>query len=307
MNDRSEADGYRAFGGRPVLGWISTVAVFIVWIIGMSAIPTVAGRFFGAVPEESLGFAIAEFVFTAAIGLAFWKLARVTDPLKALGLRPDRRAGRDWIWGMLFGFGGVAVAVAVLAAGGAVRLEAGAARGPEPAAGPYGWIVSILMFAFYAGGEELIERGILFRSIRGLAGLVWAIVLSSITFSLLHLLNPFFSIPSAVDIFLAGVFLALLRELTGNLYLAWGAHFGWNFALASIGLRVSGFLFRMSPQSWHIAVSGPGWLTGGAFGPEGGMSGIIANLAMVVVAGWLVWRRRRRKPNSVPATEITGN
>jgi hypothetical protein len=126
------------------------------------------------------------------------------------------------------------------------------------------------------------------------------VFLSSIVFSLLHVLNPSFTFPSALDIFLAGVFLALLRELTGNLYLALGAHVGWNMGLVAIGVPVSGFLFRMYPQPWHLVTTGPVRLTGGAFGPEGGVAGIAAACVMVMTAAVLVWKNKDRRRFSIP-------
>jgi hypothetical protein len=94
-------------------------------------------------------------------------------------------------------------------------------------------------------------------------------VLSSTLFALGHLFNPNMSVPAAIGLFLAGLFLAYAYLRTRRLWLPIGLHIGWNFFESTVlGFPVSGLsLFGLLENS----LAGPELYTGGAFGPEGGL------------------------------------
>jgi hypothetical protein len=72
---------------------------------------------------------------------------------------------------------------------------------------------------------------------------------------------------------------------TGSLWFPIGAHVAWNVLLAKVaGLPVSGIDFGGSLLG--TTVQGPEFLSGGAFGPEGGMLGVAA----LLVGGLLLAR-----------------
>ena len=92
--------------------------------------------------------------------------------------------------------------------------------------------------------------------------------------------------PLAVgNIALAGVFLGIAFYLPGGLWTATGAHLGWNATLAALAAPVSGLPFAMPWLDYRSG--GPAWLSGGGFGPEGGLLGTAA----LVLATVGVWRR----------------
>jgi membrane protease YdiL (CAAX protease family) len=125
--------------------------------------------------------------------------------------------------------------------------------------------------------EELFSRG--YQLVNFTEGLnrVWGVVLSSLVFSLLHLINPYASLYSVVGIFLAGVFLAYACLRTGELWLAIGLHAGWNFFQGSVfGFPVSGLGLN---SLINMELTGPELLTGGFFGPEAGLI-LIPTLAL---------------------------
>lgn len=124
----------------------------------------------------------------------------------------------------------------------------------------------------------------------------WAVIIAvaatSLYFGIMHLGNPNASWVSSANITLAGIVLAAPYVLTGRLWVSIGLHFSWNFFQGGVfGFPVSGKAFRTSiiQTNQH----GPEWLTGGAFGPEAGLVGVIT-LAFV-----LVWMLKRYRPNSV--------
>lgn len=277
-------------------GCLITIAVFIVWFAGIAIIET--AFYFTDRPTYSYLFPLSavEFLFTFGVVWVFWIMMRAHNPLGELGLIPDRKSALQFINGLILGAAGVGIAVALIALGGGVSIGEGHPSLPESEyMGRKSWLLAIVIFLFYAVNEEIIMRGFLYPFIKRLLGFIPALVVSTLVFTLMHLFNTGFSVIPFIDIFLAGVFLVLLRELTGNLWLAWGAHFAWNFALVAAGLPVSGHFMLLDPQPYHIAVYGPDWLTGGLFGPEGGLSGVGADLFLIAITAYLLYLKGKKE------------
>jgi hypothetical protein len=113
-------------------------------------------------------------------------------------------------------------------------------------------------------------------------------VVSSLLFGIVHLVNGGATLGSTISIALIGLSLGAATLLTGRLGLAVGLHLGWNVALGVLlGHRVSGI--EAPAQVLVLAGSGGGgtlW-TGGAFGPEAGLLGIVAGaLVLLGVLGY---------------------
>ena len=108
-----------------------------------------------------------------------------------------------------------------------------------------------------------------------------AIVLS-VLFGAAHIRNPSVTGLAVVNVMLAGVFLSGAFWLPGGIWAATGAHLGWNITLAALGAPVSGLAFTL-PMLDYVMGS-PEWLTGGTFGPEGGViATVIVGTAAVVL------------------------
>jgi membrane protease YdiL (CAAX protease family) len=130
--------------------------------------------------------------------------------------------------------------------------------------------------------EELLFRGYFFQRIAEMIGPGIATVIVSGIFAVAHLWNPNVTFGSASVIFLAGIFFSLCYLRTGSLWLPFGAHFAWNFMIGKmLGMPVSGEDFGAGLLRTGIA--GPNFLTGGAFGPEGGLAGMIGVAAGIYV------------------------
>ena len=120
-----------------------------------------------------------------------------------------------------------------------------------------------------------LKEGIQRKYISDRTALIIAVMLSSLIFSLAHLLNPSASIITFITISLAGILLAFPFVWTGNLALSVGLHSAWNFILGGVfGFKVSGLSW--SASILYVQSTGPDWWTGGLFGPEAGISGVIA-------------------------------
>jgi membrane protease YdiL (CAAX protease family) len=134
-----------------------------------------------------------------------------------------------------------------------------------------GFYVLALMVA--ASVEELIFRGYPFQRLVDVVGPAVAVIAVSILFGAAHLRNPFQSWISSANTALVGVLLAVCYLRTRALWLPIGIHFAWNFVQGYVlGFPVSGMVFPRGIL--QAEVSGPSWLTGGAYGPEGSILSI---------------------------------
>jgi membrane protease YdiL (CAAX protease family) len=243
----------------------------------------------------SLETASLVFVISLLFCALLWMPIAGRFSLDTIGLKPTIRSIRDLLFGLIYRLSGTGLVLLILSLAGGIsfELESIPSLSRTVILGPMTWPVTIGIFALLAGEEEIVGRGFLYPLIKRSLGFWWALALSSIAFSSMHLLNPDFQWMPALGILLAGMFLALLRELTGNIYLAWGAHFGWNIGLIACGLPVSGFVVAIHPWGLHATAGGPAWITGGEFGPEGGVSGILACLVLAVTAFGIVSNRTK--------------
>jgi hypothetical protein len=116
-----------------------------------------------------------------------------------------------------------------------------------------------------------------------------ALTLTSAFFGIAHLGNSGATTFSTINTMLAGVWLGLAYLATRSLWLATALHFSWNFVMVFVfGLPVSGWE-GLEPLALVDTRSGnPAWLSGGEYGPEGGLAATIA----LALATLLVWRTR---------------
>jgi len=141
-----------------------------------------------------------------------------------------------------------------------------------------------------AAGEELVVRGYLFAVMRDSMGWRRTIVVTSIVFGLLHLNNPGADAESIGLVILAGFFLGSVLVATRSLYAAIVVHFAWNWVMAA-GLHTPVSGIPILAPDYRIVDAGPDWLTGGAWGPEGGLA---AALSMFIVVIYIYTRHLRR-------------
>jgi len=158
--------------------------------------------------------------------------------------------------------------------------------------------VSALVFVFAAAAEEMLFRGYPLQTLTR-ANLAWlGVFLTSAPFAAAHLYNPHV-VPgfTFLNTSLAGVWLAAAYLRTRRLWFPLGLHWSWNWAQASLlGLPVSG-INRIAPAPLlHAMNSGPDWLTGGAYGIEGGAACTIALLVSTAV----IWRWKLLARANVP-------
>jgi len=207
------------------------------------------------------------------------------QPWSFVGLGRSAVAGPKVLSGALMGGLTIGSACLVLLGIHMLRIDATAPGSWWTAAGRS---VAILLPAAF--GEELFIRGFVFAVLRRAAGWRLALIVTSVVFGLLHAWNPGADAESILAVIVAGFFLGAILLATGSLYAAGAAHFAWNWVMAAaLHIPVSG-IASMDPD-YRTVETGPDWLTGGPWGPEGGLAAV---LAMFVAFFYLYGRYLRR-------------
>ena len=158
------------------------------------------------------------------------------------------------------------------------------------------------IFIVAAFNEEIICRGYLLQNLMDIRRPWFGVIFSSVVFWLLHALNPAaWSSPLvSLNLFGAGVSLALAYLASGNIWFPTAMHFGWNFAQGVMfevpvsGVRTDGLI------DVRLVESAPAWLTGGSFGIEGSILATIAEVGLSILLGTVVWRHRAQLAASAP-------
>jgi uncharacterized protein len=211
----------------------------------------------------------------AVAGVAFYQWLSRTVELRA-DVPELTKEGR-WSglgWGTLLGFGLFTSLMLLIAIfGGWSGLEWDSFEA---------FIATAGMMAGVAVIEEVLFRGVVFRILEERTGTVVAMILSSVLFGTLHLVNPHATLWGALATAMTGgVMLAAAYVATRSLWLAIGLHFAWNFTQAGIfGVVVSGS--DASHGLLNTTLSGPSTLTGGQFGPEASLFALLVCLVPIV-------------------------
>ncbi|WP_082456470.1 CPBP family intramembrane glutamic endopeptidase [Novosphingobium sp. Leaf2] len=123
--------------------------------------------------------------------------------------------------------------------------------------------------------EEALFRGVVQRQLEALFGTWAALAATSAFFGLAHLMNPdatpFAAFAIACE---AGILLGAAYLVTRRLWVPIGLHMGWNFTQGWIwSIPVSGS--KPPLGLFDTRLTGPEWLTGGAFGLEASVIALV--------------------------------
>ena len=132
--------------------------------------------------------------------------------------------------------------------------------------------------------EELLFRGALYRIVEEWLGSWISVVVSSVVFGAVHLMNPDATLTGAIFISIeAGLLLAAAYMLTRRLWLGIGFHIAWNYTQSAVfGGVVSGSIAQ--PGLFKTVFTGPDLMTGGGFGLE---ASLIPCLIATTTGVWL--------------------
>ncbi len=163
-----------------------------------------------------------------------------------------------------------------------------------------GWMVQ-------GAAEETLTRGWLFQVIGARYSPMLGLIVSSLVFAGLHSFN-FFGLDmepayiglALLNLFLFAVFAVLYTLYEDGLWGIFSIHAVWNWAQGNVfGFEVSG-LSAPGGTFFNLKEVGPDAITGGVFGPEGGLAVTIVLLISCATVWWLGLRQKSQLEN--PAT-----
>jgi membrane protease YdiL (CAAX protease family) len=224
-----------------------------------------------------------QLLATASVLLAYAAYVRWIEK-RALVEFSRNGALRELGAGCAVGAGAVAAAVGALYAAGAWHP-----------AGLNPWSLAIAIpiaeMMFVGVLEEVLFRAILFRILDQWLGGRVALLLSAALFGLAHVPGEGATLLAIANTVVAGVMFAAAYRLTRRLWLCIGIHAAWNYTLGSIfSIAVSGHQSRAGLVDGTL--TGPDWLTGGAYGLEGSV------VTLVLLIGLSAAFLRPRKARS---------
>jgi len=262
------------------------VAFYAIWWAALIALGALAVLIVGmkAVDPRQAPF---QWISLASVLIATWVMLRRTDklPWQEVGLDPAAASPPILMRGAVLGGFTIGAASLFLIATHMLRIDPTTPGNWWGQAGQS--TILLLPAAFF---EELFIRGYVFAILRRTAGWKMALIITSIVFGLLHVTNPGADAESILAVIVAGFFLGVVFLATRSLYAAGAAHFAWNWVMSgALHIAVSGI--PSNDPDYRVVDSGPDWLTGGPWGPEGGLAAVAT---MFVVLFYLYGRYLRR-------------
>ncbi len=213
-------------------------------------------------------------VFGTLISIIYCRFIEARH-LTSMGMR-KKKAGIHYLQGLLIGFIMISAAALLSVLFGISEITV---------CKSIDWSIILLLFGgFIVQGmsEEFIFRGYLMNTLGGRHNPWIAVIVSSVAFSLAHILNPGFNLFIFFNLTLFGVFAGLYMIAFDDIWGACAIHSIWNFTQGSLyGISVSGTgenesVFRTT------AISSTNLLTGGDFGIEGSIITTIVLVAACV-------------------------
>lgn len=260
-------------------------AFYVAFLVALIVLEIGVGFIVGPAAGDPR-YAIFQWLTLASVVAATWAMLRIEkESWSFVGL--DRAAASPPVVvnGTLLGAATIGTACLLLLATHMLRVDPTTPGSWWGAAGRSA--VFLLPAAFF---EELLMRGFAFAVLRRAGGWRLALIVTSVVFGLLHAWNPGADAESILAVIVAGFFLGGILLATGSLYAAGAAHFAWNWVMAgALHMPVSGI--PSGDPDYRTVETGPDWLTGGPWGPEGGLAAV----AMMFVAIFYLYGRYLRR------------
>jgi membrane protease YdiL (CAAX protease family) len=184
----------------------------------------------------------------------------------------------EYLWGLLIGMVLFSFAVILCVFTGALKFN-GFSDGFSVGM----FVLFFLGFMIQGMEEEVLCRGYLMVSIARRSSLPVAIIINSLIFAALHLLNTGISVLAFINLTLFGIFASIMFVRRGSIWMVGAVHSIWNFVQGNVfGIKVSGMELDCRVLDAEM-IEGMSFVNGGAFGLEGGIAVTIVLLAGIVL------------------------
>jgi membrane protease YdiL (CAAX protease family) len=212
--------------------------------------------------EPLLDSVILLFLVVAGFQMLDW-IARGTGEAQEVLPLPNRASSvAEWGAGAAIGWGACLAGVFPVFLSRNLHAQIGLSVGSVAGAG-----LTALTLLVWTLAAEVIWRGTAFQRLSRALSPSWASALTSAGFAgvLVWSGRPAHLFPALLVEWMLGLVLATAWLRTHGLWLGWGLHFGLRAVMAAVlGLPIAGRSEFGSPTTAFM--TGPRWLTGGAFG-----------------------------------------
>ena len=243
----------------------------------------------------TLGYALIIITYFFHAGRV-WKIKGFKNKVDACGypLQNTKHIFSHYCSGLLFGFIMMSCTVGIMIATGQITLSGFSLK----LSGLGIFVFNILMWFPQGASEELMFRGFMLRSFSGRFKPPVGVLVSSLMFSAFHSLNKGYTPLASVNLVLIALLFALIYYLTGDIWMTSAMHTAWNLSQGNIfGLQVSGNDAASSIVTAVYNGNASSLITGGAFGPEGGLATTaVTAVSLVIVIVLLV---KKSKTHSI--------
>ena len=224
-----------------------------------------------------------------------WKIKGIKNKIGACGypLTSGKHIAKNYCLGFLFGFLMMTATVGIMRLTG--QLTFGGFNLSVSGLGAF--IFNLFMWFPQGASEELMFRGYMIPAFNKRYKTAVGVVVSSILFSAFHSLNPGFTPLASINLALIAVLFALIYLLTGDIWMTSAMHTAWNLTQGNIyGLQVSGNLASNTVVKIVYDSNANPVITGGTFGPEGGLATTaVTCVCMVIVIALLISKSRKAR------------
>ncbi|MBR6960690.1 MAG: CPBP family intramembrane metalloprotease [Clostridiales bacterium] len=277
-------------GKKPGLIWILSVLITLgveYLGVGLALVPILVIAVIKAIVSETGGYA---FGFSSdgimmlqlyplfIITILFILYARFVEKRKARTLGFVKKGFLlQYVIGIIAGFAVFSLAVGIGHLTGAITIASSTDA-------------NVVTFILYCGAwiiqgmeEEVVCRGFLMTTLARRYSIPLAVIVNSVFFAAMHLLNPGIGILPFINLTLFGIFASLLFIKTNNIWVCSAVHSVWNLVQGNFyGISVSGN-DQLSSFFRTTFVDGKELWNGGAFGLEGGLC-----VTIVLVLGCVI-------------------
>jgi hypothetical protein len=268
----------------------------LVWGVGLIAKRVTSGHAMAAPSSDfvrAIVQGISELILFGVLLFLAWIMSRIEHRSVGLyGLPLQRSAISRFVRGyFLWGFLPLAILLSILRALHVFYFGN---------LSPLNWqIISwgalwFIFFLLVGLTEEYSLRGYFLYTLADGIGFWPAAIIQAVLFARAHMGNGGETRIGIIATAVFAIFAAATLWRTGNLWLAVGAHAGWDwgqsffFGVNDSGLKATGHLLN------PVLVQGPDWLTGGSVGPEGSALTLILWALMTIL--FLALYRKQREP-----------
>ena len=125
-----------------------------------------------------------------------------------------------------------------------------------------------------------------------------AVLISALVFAAFHVSNPGITLTELINVFLMGILLGMIVLKTGNIYVAAGVHWSWNFCLTNL------YSQNMVKSNIETSILDITWVNNAKFLSSDYVE-LIVVILLIIIIGSIKFKNVKYVEQSKPTTQDT--